>query len=223
MTRLVGADKATYHVHLSLLCNASSYFKAAFAEGRFQEGETRKIELPEDDASAVGGLVQWLYKQSFPLASWNTRKTANERFHQLARLNTLADKYDIPALTNAIIDRLWDVHPDRATTLRPKAPETALISYLYENTNERSIFRKFVVYWYAWNIDLKWFDKVETKDLLLEIPHEFAIDLAMAQGQRFACPHRRNPFALNKLASLKVVTTKVSRKRKASSALESDA
>lgn len=196
MTLYVGPDKAAYHVHLNLLSNHSSYFRAAFAEGRFQEGNTRSVELIDDDVGAVGRFVQWLYRSSYDLSSFETEKDANQRYFELARLNTLADKYDIPHLTNSIVDRIWDANPksrSRGSNFYP--PRVSLVTYVYENTTGKSSFRKLMVAWYAWELPLHWYDVDETKEALTDVSHEFALDLVVALAQRLQFPDRTSPFA----------------------------
>lgn len=192
---LVGPDKTACIVHLNLLSNCSSYFRAAFAEGRFQEGKTRSIELVDDDVEAVGRLVQWLYRSSYDLSSFETEENANQRFFQLAKLNTLADKYDIPHLTNDIIDRIWDANPEiRSRRSHTFAPRVSLVAYVYDNTNQTSSFRKLMVAWYAWEVPLRWYEADETKEELADISHDFALDLVVAFAQQKRSPDQTSPF-----------------------------
>lgn len=151
--------------------------------------------------SAIGGLIQWLYSKSYTLSAKDTKENANERFWQLARLNTLADKYDMPALTNNIIDRLLDNNPaNRRSGQVFYGPRLEVISYIYENTTEKSSFRKFIVAWYSWGLDIAWYDKTDTREQLLGVHHDFMVDVAMALGQRLAFPGRTNPFTLPRSA-----------------------
>lgn len=147
--------------------------------------------------SAVGRLVQWLYSRTYTLSPWETAEETNDRFWQLARLNTLADKYDMSALTNGIVDGLFVYHSEKQRSGKSfYGPQIDLVSYVYENTTEKSSFRKYVVAWYAWAVDIDWYDKSTARERLLEVHHDFTVDLAMALGQRLAFPSRVDPFTL---------------------------
>ncbi|KAK0515912.1 hypothetical protein JMJ35_001946 [Cladonia borealis] len=144
VTLIVGASRAIYHVHLNLLCNASSVFKAAFTTGHFEEGNRLSMDLIDDDVDSVDRLVQWLYSEAYTISPFDCEEHANERFNQLARLNTLADKYQIDALSQNIISRMGEPHMER-WRIPPFPPRMSVVAYVYDNTSERSDFRKMMV------------------------------------------------------------------------------
>lgn len=62
---IVGDDVTnTWHLHEALLCEASSFFKAA-VQGVFQEARERKVQLPEEKNYLFALFVQWLYSGDF--------------------------------------------------------------------------------------------------------------------------------------------------------------
>ena len=185
-------------MHLNLLCNASSVFKAACATDRFQEGKEEPMQLVvDDDIDAVGRLVEWLYSKTYTISAFDTEEHANERFQQLARLNTLAEKYHIKALSQNIITRMWEPHLKKRR-IPPYPPRMSLVAYVYNNTSERSPFRKMMVAWYTWGIPMRWYEDEETRDSLLYISQEFSVDLVIALGQKNAFPDRQRPFDVPK-------------------------
>ena len=188
----VGPDKTVFQVHQNILFDASPVFKAAFC-GNFQEASERSMPLPDDDKDSVGRMISWLYTKVFELTVPVSNETSEECYMQLAKLNTLADKYDIYSLKNQIIDELFKL------TKKPRyimPPQTPIVEYVYNNTTNGSSFRKLMVAWYAFKIDLGWYDLETTRDELAEISQDFAIDLVMELGARHAHPDRNSPFKL---------------------------
>jgi speckle-type POZ protein len=88
-----GSD--TYNVHKIILCAQCAFFKKACATGRFKEGETGAIDLPEDEPSIVNAMLQYLYTFDYNYA-------VDEKQDPLAvahaKVYALADKYDIGPL-----------------------------------------------------------------------------------------------------------------------------
>lgn len=189
---LVGPDMAVFHVHQNLLYDASPVFKAAFS-GDFREASELSMPLPDDDKNSVQRMIQWLYTKKIELTVPVSAKTSEECYMQMAKLNTIADKYDICQLKNHIVDELFDLKkPPRYF----QPPQLAIAVYVYNNTTGGSSFRKLLVAWYVYHIDLKWYDLEGTQDMLVEAPQDFAIDLARALGARLKYPDRSSPFTL---------------------------
>lgn len=154
------------------------------------------MPLPDDDKDAVERMISWLYTRKFELTVPVSKETSEERYMQLAKLNTLADKYDIYPLKNRIVDELFYLEkaPKKPYTVR--TPSIAVITYVYNNTTEGSSFRKLMVAWYAYHIEFDWYDRDTTRGSLAEVSQAFAIDLVMALGARHKYPNRRSPFTL---------------------------
>lgn len=198
VTFYVGPDKVVFHVHEHLLFDASPVFKAAFS-GHFKEASERSMPLPEDDKDSVERMVQWLYTKEFDLTVPVSEGTSAECYLQLAKLNTLAEKYDIYLLRNHIVDKLFDLrNPSKVQTMKFLSPPIPAIKHVYDNTTERSSFRKLIVAWHAYHIGFEWYDKETTRDVLAKLSPDFAIDLAMELGARQKHPDRRSPFTLPK-------------------------
>lgn len=149
--------------------------------------------LPEDDKDSVRRMIQWLYSRKLGLKRPVSDETSDECYMQLAKLNTLADKYDIYLLKNDIVDELFHLQkPPRDF----KPPPTSVVAYIYNNTTRTSSFRKLMVAWYAHLIDFEWYGSDATRDWLAEVCHDFAIDLVLALGTKEKYPDRSSPFTL---------------------------
>ena len=192
VTLHVGPDKTLFQVHQDFLFDASPVFKAAFG-GKFQEASERSMSLPDDDRDSVGRMISWLYTRKIELTVPVSNETCAECYMQLAELNTLADKYDIYLLKNRIVDELFGLAKGPRNI---KPPQEPVIAYIYNNTTKGSSFRKLMVAWYTYGIDFQWYDRDIAGASLAAIPQDFAVDLALALGQRIQFPNRSNPLTL---------------------------
>lgn len=182
-----------FYVHLDLICNESSVFKTAFS-GEFTEASSQSIDFSDHDIDSVERMIQWLYSKQYELVKWSSedvKTTGNRRYWQLAKLNTLADKYNIIGLSNDIIDQLYILHSKRIP------PRLDVAAYVYDNTTENSTFRKLLIAWYVWEIDMKRYQSACGRKALLNHP-ELAVDLAIAFGMKAQFPPPKNPFECNK-------------------------
>lgn len=187
LTLRVGPGKISYHVHQDLLFNTSNVFKTAFS-GKFLESSDRSMDLPDDDVESFERMAHWLYTKDLGLPKPVTKETASQWYWQLAKLNTLADKYEMTTLGNIIVDELFELHGKDNFP-----PQMDVITYVYENTTEKSSFRKLMVAWCVWRIDYKWYKKASTRDVILELP-EFAADLAIALALRAGFTTEKDPL-----------------------------
>lgn len=182
-----------FYVHRDVICKRSSVFKAAFS-GEFTEASNQSMDLPDDEIKSVERMTQWLYTKQYELATWDPDDipiTANTRYWQLAKLNTLADKYNLIGLSNDIVDQLYIIHS------KDVPPQLPVVTYVYENTTKNSAFRKLLIAWYSWEIDMNWYQDANARESLLEVP-EFAVDLAIAFGTKAELPAQKNPFLCDK-------------------------
>ena len=105
VTVYVSNDREVFYIHRNLLCKASPVFKAAFA-GKFRESSDFSMDLPDEDVGSLNRLVQWLYTKSYEVDDYDSEEHVLARVWQLARLNALADKYDIVTLRNDVVDNI---------------------------------------------------------------------------------------------------------------------
>ena len=66
VTIFVGKSKRPFYLHLDLLCDASPFFKAAFA-GNFKEASEKTMQLPDVRESTFELFADWLYYQRYEM------------------------------------------------------------------------------------------------------------------------------------------------------------
>jgi len=163
------------------LCDEVPFFKAAFTK-EFKEASEGALHLPEDDVDTFERFLQWIYSGEYNLSGLETETEADERYLQLAMLYILADKLQVPRLKNNVIDKLFEM---KAKANR--VPQRTAVSYVFKSSMGNSQLRKFMVDWYAWHINFKYYNEA-AKEFLYQCP-EFAADLAITLAQRVANPH----------------------------------
>ena len=154
ITLHVGPTKTSFHVHKTILCDASPFFRAAFnSASDFKEALEQSTNLPEDDIDTIERFLSWLYTRKFGLQEGETHSDWEVRYLQLAKLYVLADKLGVSALKNYIVDKIFELKK----SLKAVPPQHATISYVYANSLEGSALRKLLVDWHVWHIDMKWY------------------------------------------------------------------
>ncbi|KAF2494062.1 hypothetical protein BU16DRAFT_528221 [Lophium mytilinum] len=164
----VGADAVPFDAHIELLCANSAFFDNAL-NGRFVEASTRMIPLPDDDPDAFAEFLAWLYTgrvfQSTTLPSWS----------EAIYLWILADKYEVPALCNAVVSKMAEKFAQgRVGNIAPD-----LVENLYERSMQGSAIRRLVVEICAWGISVEVFESQ-----LSQFHSEFIEDFALVQMKR---------------------------------------
>ena len=126
-------------------------------------------------------MIQWLYTKKIDLTVPVCGATSGECYMQLAKLNALAEKYDIRALRNDIVDELFDL---KKLPRHFEAPQMPVAIYVYDTTTEGSSFRKLLVAWYVYNVDYKWYGLDGSRDQLAEASPDLALDLVIAMAAK---------------------------------------
>jgi|SRR2546423_3123718 len=184
---IVGESKVSFEVHKDLLCRKSSVFNATF-NINFKETADQTVSLPDDDAETVDRFTQWMYTATYSLASFDSLGEAQDGYLQLAQLYVFADKIQVYPLKNEIVQKLFDLRRNK----KPQ-PQMPIVTFIYQNSNEKSAFRKLLVAWYVWHTDFAWYEKPGIADEISCVP-EFAAELAIAFAQRHKEPYRKSPF-----------------------------
>ena len=133
---------------------------------QFKEGADQRVVLLEDEPDTVGCFVQLLYYKCYTLSESDA-----ERFLHLAKLYVFADKSLVHRLKDDIVSTLFCLRSEDVTP-----PQLPVIKYTFEHLPDQSSFRKIMVDWYAWHIDLSWFEKFSTKEALMNYP-EFTAEV----------------------------------------------
>lgn len=76
ITLLIGPDSTVFHASQDLLCRLP-FFRAAL-QGEFREAATRQITMPEDDASSMAALIEFLYTGSYTYAYHATSEAESD-------------------------------------------------------------------------------------------------------------------------------------------------
>ena len=162
VTILVGEDSTPFFVHRDQLCDASSFFKAAF-EGAFLEGIEMRMSLPEEEEHTFDLFIQWLYNQGYEIFH-EKDNDKGQQYMEPVKLYILADKYDVTDLKSHVITKLFEERDEEW------APGQATVAYAYEHTPQNSRLRKFLVDWWTCRVDLPWFRLEDTQEWLKEHP-----------------------------------------------------
>lgn len=138
----------TVHCHKLVLCTKSDYFKKLCGPGsHFAEGNTKVIELKEDDPDAVEYLLRYLY-------SGQSRTEQDNNWQLQLEVAKTAQKYLILDLAAIAKKKFVEV---ASATIKPEEV-FATITHIQENTSEADY--------------LKVAQQLETKHLLplLKVP-----------------------------------------------------
>lgn len=170
VTLAVGGDTTQFDVHQHQLCEASTFFKAAF-NSPFKESSERSINLPDDDEDTVDLFVQWLYTEHCDILL-PPFDLVGDYTMQSIRLLCFAEKYDIPRLRTYVLAKLL-AHAHGKFGF---SPAHTVIDYAYQNTCPGSSIRRLIVDWITFHATQTWYEDEHTQAWLLEVP-EFTMDL----------------------------------------------
>ena len=136
------ATAKTYTVPKAVLCAGSKWFDSALKDGRFLEGNSHKIRLPDDPPEALELLLYYAYHRRL---MWPDRpSTAEECGHELETcmtLWTMGDKYLMHDLQNNAMHRICALLcgadlPDHGYQLTP-----AILAQCYKACTDASPLR----------------------------------------------------------------------------------
>lgn len=123
----VGPSRRGFHLHRDIICDRSSYFKAAFLRD-FAEADTKELYLEEDNEIAFEIFANWLY---------GTTPNVPENEEQLPAylaLFVMAQKYVLEYLANLVIDLIRAYY--RKTKALVRAQDLA---YIYEHAGSQHL------------------------------------------------------------------------------------
>ncbi|GAB7343320.1 hypothetical protein MBLNU457_1369t1 [Dothideomycetes sp. NU457] len=95
-------DDNIRHVHKNILCSKSGWFTTALTS-TFKESKSAEIVLEDDDPVVLHAMLDWCYHGQLETAVNEWRKNGAMTFR--TRLFQIADKYDVPALKEAIEEK----------------------------------------------------------------------------------------------------------------------
>ncbi|KAJ5198877.1 hypothetical protein N7491_000556 [Penicillium cf. griseofulvum] len=148
---IVRATKEPFHIHESLICTSSLFFKKAMS-GSWKESHEHTVELPEDDPEIFALYSYWLYFSKIPLTVEAPEKNefiggiVKKEYLDLVSAYVLGDKLFDPKFQNSIIDVVFErcTTPDARDGVR-YFPGAEIIIHAYNNTTKSAIIRKLFV------------------------------------------------------------------------------
>ncbi len=164
------------------------------------------MRLPEDEESTFDLFTDWLYSRRCEMLpeeedqdeeeendndddDYNDKyQLSDERFEQVFRLFTFAEKYEILELKKLIIKTLF-----AQIRLCRYGPPNPSIAYAYDFTTQGSGLRQMLVDWHVWELRPSWFKKRRTQAFLRQQP-DFALDVCLAFANRIENGSYDNPF-----------------------------
>ena len=172
VTIFVGKTKEPFYVHLDLLCDASSFFKAAFA-GNFKEASEKTMQLPDDRESTFKFFVDWLYGRHdtihqtiSPAKEDDDKNDKRDRFFPAVCLFVLADKYNIYDLKTNIIEALIV----GLRECKDYSLSYSTVTYAYENTAQGSRLRQLLAEFISWGVCMEKCKGTDFQALLKQQP-----------------------------------------------------
>jgi hypothetical protein len=134
----------------------------------------RRIDLPDDDAEALGCFLQFLYSRDYTTPETETPEgtdSSGEQLLQHARIYTLAEKLGVAALKSLAHTKIHRVNST-------PSGELAYARYVYTHTckDDITIRRPVASFWASRSHVLRHQVEEEWRKLCFEVP-EFAYDV----------------------------------------------
>ena len=201
VTLFVGTSQKPFYVHGDLLCDVSSFFKAAFT-GDFKESSDKTMQLPEDDENIFSLFIDWLYNQRYEMLpepddddedlndedDVYEEEREDDRYLSAFKLFVFAEKYDVPDLKWLLTKTLF---ADVAAC--QMGPTNASVNYLYGHTARSAGIRRLIADWHAWRMDPVYFERPNFRALLEKHP-EFSADINLSYAKYLDRESKYDPF-----------------------------
>lgn len=175
----VGTSKEPFHIHESVLCTSSHFFKAAMS-GSWKESTEHTIELPEDDPKAFAVYSHWLYFAKIPgllqvAKKGESAKQSAQEYYDLVSAYVLGDKLLDAKFQNSVIDAIIDTwFTADIRDGKVYFPDADAVSHAYNNTTESSKLRQMLVALYLHAAGYQWLSEKHPKEFLLSVAKGFA-------------------------------------------------
>lgn len=176
----VGATKTQFNVHKRQLCDASSFFRAAF-DGKFRE-RAGSMELLDEKEKVFEIFVQWVYQRKLDVSWPKEIEECMVMHQQYIQLYILADKYNIDSLMNQTMSALFNIVKHKGRRYL-RCPPLSVVDLVYANSTQNSKLRSLITACYTFFYEYDRFANRPFADGLAKIP-EFASDLAIALALR---------------------------------------
>ena len=159
VTVLVGEGDVAFVVHQDLICNRSSFFKAACSK-TWMDAREKTVSLPDHLPTTFKLYLEWAYSQTSDNAGLaravaKANETNESNFlkkeakrnrcicHELCLLWCLADYLGDQACKNEVIDNLLRAYGPREVEAAGISSETVVL--VYQRTQPHSSVRKWLI------------------------------------------------------------------------------
>lgn len=176
-------DTQDFHAHEDVIKEKSDFFKAAF-DRKWREGQSRELELPEDEPSTVSGYLEWLYSGQVKTKRQQDL-SLDDRIDQddhLSKMYVFGEKVQDNAFCDAIMHNIARDCDEDCDDGRWVLGDAA-IRTLYDGTLGGSPVRRFLVDLHVARGSLDWVN-ADTSTYHGEFLH----DLTKAMFRRHAAP-----------------------------------
>ncbi|CAI7619031.1 unnamed protein product [Penicillium viridicatum] len=207
----VGTSKEPFHVHESVLCTSSHFFKAAMS-GSWKESKEHTIELPEDDPKAFAIYSHWLYFAGIPglreaAKKGESAKQSAQEYYDLVSAYVLGDKLLDAKFQNSVIDAIIDTCSTADSRDRKLYfPDADAVSHAYNNTTKSSKIRQMLVALYLHAAGDEWLSEEHPKEFLFSVAKGFAERRRLCSVKSF----RRSEYYLNPEMGMQSLKRKLS-------------
>ncbi|KAF7187802.1 hypothetical protein HII31_10702 [Pseudocercospora fuligena] len=161
----IGAAQETLPIHEHMIKEKSQFFRAAF-DRKWKEGQSREVELPEDDPNVVHDYLDWLYGGSVQSAPMSKSFS----YSPLVKRYLFGEKVLDDSFCNAVMRAICEKcdHHDEDGKRRFPGPQARKL--IYENTLPGSLTRQFVVFVTTESGSVEWLHgSIDHPDFLLEL------------------------------------------------------
>lgn len=174
-------NPVTFHVHESIICGSSEYFKRAL-NGPWRESKERRVVFEDVESDTFNTYVNFLYRDKIPVRS-NLKDETDETFLLLAKAYVLGDMLQDGRFKDASLDAIAHTVNSRHSVETPSPLSLIyalhstgpVVKLIYENTLDSSPARRLLLDIYQYRATGVWVNAPEDSP---EPPKEFLRDLS---------------------------------------------
>lgn len=184
VTLLIGEEKEKLLAHGHRLTKTSEFFNAALKK-EWKEGQTRIVELPEEDVKYTTFYLDYIYDGVLPGQSLKEGDVGVDLWFELTFLYAFGERVCDTAIRNAIIKELIRVIPRKDHDGLYRYPCWEFASVAYAVTKPGSPLRRYMVDVIVTHGGLEWFtetDLANCQELLIDVVKEFTRRATKKEG-----------------------------------------
>ncbi|KAE8448423.1 hypothetical protein EG329_009488 [Mollisiaceae sp. DMI_Dod_QoI] len=141
----IGPSKEHYSLPKNLLCYYSKFFDRCF-NNVFEEGQTQKLELPEDTVEDFDILLEYMTHTTVSSSAKVVSAIEEDAFDHCIAFLQYIDKYDMKEVTIAVHDSMEKIIKNRPSNRRGAKLATGNnIEIVFSTTSPCSLLRDLIV------------------------------------------------------------------------------